>query len=581
MKRHASIFNMAILTIMAVLLLAGCEQDNQMPVARTLTVSVDDGTGAKTITPEGNVNVSHYVIGVSNGEISQSSGMLTKGATYTVMNLPVGTWTATVDAYVENDAAADGYVQIATATSQPFELEAGKDTSVTVTLDTLLQTASGDVTITLKLPSVFEPGDRAYARWTLKGTDREESIAWSQAPELLVSDDGTATLVLDADSLMGSGTGTLTQGVWTITVEVSDSRTVASQSIVCKGVEVMRLLAGLPATGTIDLSGAGTGEGGLEIEDQTGGILEPGAVDVVAEEGVTTITVAYDEVPLDAEVRVFIDGEEISTSTSTDTYYSVTDMTDGRVFSIYGLSTGEHDVMISFSDGTLTGTGSVTVKVWAKKTLAVGDVVSVDGIEVLVLAALADRGTWESTEGATGSEYIGVDRNHDLSYYLEGDDFVNVGMNNSAGLGEGKPKYGYEWGGNSIITGVFATAVGTGLANTESLIKMNLLPDTADWPVLWNKVEEFRQSHSDKWFVPSHDELVLVLQQKANLINVSDSHGGSPYYWSSSEISASVPSLTSVWYAKFDYQNTTTSSDKGIHVRRVRLCVQFTPSDID
>lgn len=566
MKRHASIFNMAILAIMAVLLLAGCEQDNQMPVARTLTVSVDDGTGAKTITPEGNVNVSHYVIGVTNGEISQSSGMLTKGATYTVMNLPVGTWTATVDAYVENDAAADGYVQIATATSQPFELEAGKDTSVTVTLDTLLRTASGDVTITLKLPSGFKPGDSAYARWTLKGTDREESIAWSQAPELQVSDDGTAMLVLDADSLMGSGTGTLTQGVWTVTVEVSDSRTVASQSIVCKGVEVMRLLAGLPAQGTIDLSGAGTGEGGLEIEDQTGGILEPGAVDVVAEEGVTTLTVAYDEVPLDAEVRIFIDGEEISTSTSADIYYFSSDTADGRMFIIRGLSMGEHDVMISFSDGTLTGTGSVTVKVRAKKTLAVGEVAvglvtSVDGIEILVIAAKSAAGTWSSITGAQGVEYIGVDRTHDISYYLEGDDFVNVY------LPPDDVRYGYEWGGYGTETGIQDTAIGAGLSNTNSLIGMDLQPATADWPILWDKVEEFRLRRSDKWFVPSEDELELIKKHKTSLSNLSTSRSYS--YWSSSEDDS-------------EFASTGSSSAYGKGAKnRTRLCVLFTPSDID
>lgn len=568
MKRHASIFNMAILAIMAVLLLAGCEQDNQMPVARTLTVSVDDGTGAKTITPEGNVNVSHYVIGVTNGEISQSSGMLTKGATYTVMNLPVGTWTATVDAYVENDAAVDGYVHIATATSRPFELETGKDTSVTVTLDTLLQTASGDVTITLKLPSGFEPGDSAYARWTLKGSGREMSMDWNQAPELQVSDDGTATLILDADSLMGSGIGTLTQGVWTITVEVSDSRTVASQSIVCKGVEVMRLLAGLPAAGTIDLSGAGTGEGGLEIEDQTGGILEPGAVDVVAEEGVSTLTVAYDQVPLDAEVRVFIDGEEISTSTSSDIYYSVTDMTDGRVFAIHDLSTGEHDVMISFSDGTLTGTGSVTVKVWAKKTLAVGDVVSVDGIEVLVLAALTNGGTWESTKGATGSEYIGVDKNHDLSFYIVGDDYVDSNdYNDSPGT------FGYEWGGYGTETGIQDTAVGTGLSNTNALIGMNLQPESSGWWVVWNKVMDFRNSYGHNWFIPSKDELNWVYENKSNLSNLSlNTYTG---YWSSSEGSSN-----GAWCRDFGSGNQFFNS-KFSGSFRVRLCVQFTPSDID
>lgn len=76
----------------------------------------------------------------------------------------------------------------------------------------------------------------------------------------------------------------------------------------------------------------------------------------------------------------------------------------------------------------------------------------------------------------------------------------------------------FEWGGNGTATGITAQDIGTGLSNTNSLIAMNLQSSDGT-PTIWDAITEFRNTHSDSWFVPSANEL------RSNSINA----------WSSSE----------------------------------------------
>ena len=178
---------------------------------------------------------------------------------------------------------------------------------------------------------------------------------------------------------------------------------------------------------------------------------------------------------------------------------------------------------------------------------SVGDVTILDGIEVVCINV---------------SPYIFVDRNHDLSYYCVGSDCVD-----SDESGPSPGTFGYEWGGYRTETGIRDTAIGTGLNNTNQLISKNLQPDTEGWWVVWDKVNEFRQSHSDKWFVPSKDELNLVYENKSNLSNLS--LNTNLYYWSSSENSS-----FDAWFQYFISGNQI-SNDKYQHNNRVRLCRQL------
>lgn len=201
--------------------------------------------------------------------------------------------------------------------------------------------------------------------------------------------------------------------------------------------------------------------------------------------------------------------------------------------------------------------------------LHVGDTITLDGIDVYILAAKGEGGTWNSDAGAAGVEYIGVDKNHDLSYYFTGSDYVGEAESND--VINTANKYGYEWGGTGIFTGITGTAVGTGLSNTNDLISKNLQPYTNGWYVVWDKIKEFRQSYSDNWFLSSKYELNLIYEARSNLSNLS-LHAYSDY-WSSS-----VYDDSRAWSQDFRNSNQYYRG-KTQHGIRSRLCRYITSSD--
>ena len=202
----------------------------------------------------------------------------------------------------------------------------------------------------------------------------------------------------------------------------------------------------------------------------------------------------------------------------------------------------------------------LTVNIWERFFPAhEGETYIFDGIEVYCLLGV------ESTDHP-----LFVDKNHDLSYYFAGSDYTDE--SEASNIINTDNKYGYEWGGYGTETGITATGIGSGLSNTNSLIAMNLQPGTSGWYVVWDKIREFRESHSDKWFLPSKDELNLIYEVRSNLSNLSLSNRS--YYLSSSELSS-----TDAWFQYFHNGNQSNSS-KRVHFRRSRLCVQFNASDV-
>lgn len=192
----------------------------------------------------------------------------------------------------------------------------------------------------------------------------------------------------------------------------------------------------------------------------------------------------------------------------------------------------------------------------------IGDTLIINGIESYVL--YKDEGTGYG---------IAADKNHDLSYYVNGSDYVNSNNYQSPGT------FGYEWGGSGIDTNIRTTAIGTGLSNTNSLIEMNLQPDTSGWYVVWDKIKEFRQNHSDNWFLPSKDELNLIYEARANLSNLSLSTN--PYYWSSSEgHNGHSWSGSQTWIQQFD-SGDQYLCNKSARVFRSRLCYYINFNSID
>ena len=93
----------------------------------------------------------------------------------------------------------------------------------------------------------------------------------------------------------------------------------------------------------------------------------------------------------------------------------------------------------------------------------------------------------------------------------------------------------FEWGGYGTATGITATAIGTGLTNTNALLAMNL-QSTDGTPTIWDALKEFRTANGDRWFIPSVDEGVESYKQ------------GMIQMWTSSEYDSSNA------YRTFDYK---------------------------
>lgn len=114
-----------------------------------------------------------------------------------------------------------------------------------------------------------------------------------------------------------------------------------------------------------------------------------------------------------------------------------------------------------------------------------------------------------------------------MSYYIDGVDYLDsTDYNTPPGT------FGYERGGYGKTTGCISQEIGEGLNNTNTLIDTNLQPWTRGWRVLWNMVQQFRSTHSNKWFIPTVNEILQVYTNKDFLQNLGVRYAD---YWASSE----------------------------------------------
>ena len=163
---------------------------------------------------------------------------------------------------------------------------------------------------------------------------------------------------------------------------------------------------------------------------------------------------------------------------------------------------------------------------------AVGTTVILDGIECLCVAT-------DVTIQGSGLRRIAVDKNYDLGHYQK-----YVGMTQN-GIVISKIRY-WRWGGYGTQLGNTSQEVGYGLQNT-----INCLANTVNYgkgtytdtwgdgyPWLWQGVNDFRSSHSDKWFLPSIQEFkTYILPNKSSLNFDTTTGSSSNSFWSSSEFS--------------------------------------------
>ena len=158
---------------------------------------------------------------------------------------------------------------------------------------------------------------------------------------------------------------------------------------------------------------------------------------------------------------------------------------------------------------------------------------SVSGCRVLVDAETATVGQYALVDGVISKCVYVADIPQDWGQRL----FVGPMMEDSNG------KYMLQWGGYGTATGITETAIGTGLTNTNALLAMNL-QSTDGTPTIWDAITEFRNTHSDRWFIASRDEGVEQKRQ------------GYSDIWTSSEYDSSNA------YRTFDYGSKYNSSSK-------------------
>ena len=161
----------------------------------------------------------------------------------------------------------------------------------------------------------------------------------------------------------------------------------------------------------------------------------------------------------------------------------------------------------------------------------VGSTVILDGVECLCVA------TDVTIQGSTLTR-IAVDKNHDLGYYQK---YVGITQNEAEISQINK----WRWGGYETTLGNTSVEVGYGLQNTINCLanpvnytKGSYTGTNGDgYPWLWQGVNDFRSSHSDKWFVPSANELRDYVYANKSSLTFDATTGGSSTaaFWSSSE----------------------------------------------
>lgn len=143
---------------------------------------------------------------------------------------------------------------------------------------------------------------------------------------------------------------------------------------------------------------------------------------------------------------------------------------------------------------------------------------SVSGCGVLVEAESATVGQYALIDGVVSKCVYVADTPQDWGQRIFSGQMLYVG-----------DVYDYQWGGYGTATGITATAIGTGLTNTNALLAMNL-QSTDGTPTIWDAIKEFRGTYGDRWFIPSRDEAVEQKRQGYSDIWTSSEYDSSNAY---------------------------------------------------
>lgn len=136
-----------------------------------------------------------------------------------------------------------------------------------------------------------------------------------------------------------------------------------------------------------------------------------------------------------------------------------------------------------------------------------------------------------------------VDKNHDLCYYFYGEDYA--GKNWDPYDTSEAEKWAYNYGIVNNFSTLTSYEIGEGLNNTNIFVNYN--PETLKegYDTIWNKITQFRKSHSDKWYLPSAYEFELLENyiQKDIVQNFGQSTSYAINYWTSSRSGVDTASI--------------------------------------
>ena len=244
----------------------------------------------------------------------------------------------------------------------------------------------------LEMPAELDDeNDQFWYTYEIAGTGSRDGVSYSMSTRTqgTVGASGQATITINADDLLGTGSDLL-QGSYVLTVTIYDSADAGTTNVTRTGVEVMRLLSGLAASGTINLDTQVVNEEGflVLVDDSIGDKIVIAADDFVDNTANEidgskpfnfdiTFSEASGLAGTDVTIRGFLDGEELNASTSPYTFTtSTTDpaMSEGAdirtIFS--GLPGGQHVLTYVISEnGTQIGVGSLTILAKVKADITI------------------------------------------------------------------------------------------------------------------------------------------------------------------------------------------------------------------
>ena len=197
-----------------------------------------------------------------------------------------------------------------------------------------------------------------------------------------------------------------------------------------------------------------------------------------------------------------------------------------------------------------------------------GDTVILDGIECLCVA------TGVTIQGSNLTR-IAVDKNYDLGYYQK---YVGIPRKTSSTSIIIDQIRRWAWGGYGTALGNTYQEVGYGLQNTIRCLANKVVytygtgarESSFYYPLVWKGVNDFISSHSNKWFLPSLQELKQLVRPYRSSLSYDTDTGGTSnsYYMSSSEQQQSN-------YFVLDFEYDKSASFKKDDNSAVRLCRAF------